>query len=114
MRRADVEPQRVDDARHERQLLGGTDWPADADGVVVRALAPRAYVFERLGEVELLERVVQDDAEAGTGEAREIARRQPGRLVDQGGVEGRVVPPVGRDRTEFARHRWHQVSSDCS
>src|SRR5206468_10041566 len=71
MSRADVEPKRVDDARHERQVLGGTDRPADADGVGVRTPAPRLYVLERLGEVEVLERVVQDDAEAGTGEARE-------------------------------------------
>ena len=97
MCRAHVEPQRVDDARDERQLLGGTDRPADADRVVIRALAPRLDVFERLGEVELLERVVQDDAEAGAREPREIVRCQPGRLVDRPGIERRVVPPVGRD-----------------
>ena len=56
---AHVELERVDEARDERQLLGRTDRAADADRVVVGALPPGVDVLERLGEIEILERVVE-------------------------------------------------------
>ena len=61
---ADVEVERVDDARDEGKLLRGADRAADADRVVVGALPPRLDVLERLGEIELFERVVEHDPEA--------------------------------------------------
>ena len=74
-----VEAELVDDARDERQLLGRPDRAADADRIVVGALPPRVDVLQRLGEIELLERVVEDDREAGPREREQIARRQAAR-----------------------------------
>src|SRR4029078_12284771 len=62
-----VELERIDQSRDQWQLLGRPDRPADADRRIVSALPPRLDVFERLGEVEVLERVVQDDLEPGPG-----------------------------------------------
>lgn len=89
---------------HERELFRRPDRAADPDRVVVRALTPGMHVFERLGKIELLERVVHDDGETRARQPDEIARSQPGDFVDQVGIERGVVPPVGGNGTEFSRH----------
>ncbi len=99
-----LEPELVHEARDERELLGRADRAADAHGIVRGALLPRGDVFERFGEIEILERVVEDDPEAGAGELLDIARREAGDFVDEVLFEGGVVPPIGGDGAEFARH----------
>ena len=92
--------------RDERQLLGRADRPADADRIVVGALPPRVDVFERLGEVELFERVVEDDLEARAGTGAQIARREPGGFVDQIGDRASCSPTSpGAIALEFTGHR---------
>ena len=59
-----VQSDGVDDPRDQRQLLGRPDRSADAGRIVGRALPPGFDVFERLGEIELLERVVEVNGEA--------------------------------------------------
>ena len=60
-----IETEFVHEPRHERQLLRRPDWSADADRIVGSRLPPGRDVFERLGEVEILERVVEDDLKPG-------------------------------------------------
>ena len=101
---ADVELERVDDARDERKVLGGANRAADADRAVVGALPPRLDVLERFGEIELFERIVEHHAKARPRQSQEIAGFEPRRLVDNRAVERGVVPPVWRDRAEPTRH----------
>jgi hypothetical protein len=65
---------------------------------------PGGDVLERFREVEVLQGVVEHDAETVAREFRHLAGREPGGFLDQGMVEGRVIPPVGGDRAEFTRH----------
>ena len=85
--------QRIDETRHERKLLGRADGSADAHGNVCRRLLPRGDVLERFGKVELLERVVEHDAEPGPGQLPHVFGREPGRIREEVMVERRVVPP---------------------
>jgi hypothetical protein len=64
-------------------------------------------VFEGLGEVEILEGVIHHDLEAGARELAQVALGEPRGVVDEVEVEGGVVPPIGGDVTEFARHGWY-------
>ena len=91
-----------DEAGDEGELFGGADGTADARGVVVGGLLPGVDVFESLGEVEVLEGVVHDDFEAGAGELAEVSLSEAGGVVDEVGIEGGVIPPVGGDVAEFA------------
>ena len=90
-----LDVQRVDHPRHQRQLLGRADRAADADRIVRRRLLPGVNVFQRLGAVELFERVVDRHREAVARELQQIAGREPGRIGQQLRVERRVVPPSG-------------------
>ena len=102
---AHVEAEGVDDARHERKLFSRANGAADANGVVGRTLAPGINVFERLGEVEIFERVVENNLEAGSRKFRELLRSERGGGADEGVIKRGVVPPVGGDGGEFAGHR---------
>ena len=101
---AHVEPEFIDEPRDERELLGRADGAADAGGIVVGALPPRVHVFERLGEVEIGERVVHHHAESGARKAGEIARGEARGFVDEVGWETGVVPPIGGDGAGFVGH----------
>ena len=92
---ADVQVQLVDQPGHQRQLLGRADRTADAGRIVVGRAAPGVDVFQRLGQIEIFERVVHHHAEAGPAQARQVRGRQPGGVVENLGVQRRVVPPAG-------------------
>src|SRR4051794_40313276 len=83
MSRFNVKAEGIDNARDQRELFSGSDWTADAHWVVVGALAPGIHIFERLGKVEFLERIVEDHLKPGTREAFEIARFELSDSVDQ-------------------------------
>ncbi len=54
----------IHEASDKWQLLRRADRPADADGIVRRRLLPRGDVFERLGQIEIFQRIVEHDAKA--------------------------------------------------
>ena len=99
---AQIHVRGIDDLGHEGQLLGGADGAADAGGVVGRGLLPSVDVFEGLGAVEVFERVVEDDLEAGAGQLQEFLRRELRSGGEEGGVERGVVPPGGGEGREVA------------
>ena len=105
----------IHEPRDERELLGRTDGAAKADGIVRRGLPPRADVFERLGEIKFLQRVVEHDAEARAREFQHRLRGEPCGVGDEIVFERGVIPPVGRDGTELAWHgrRKTRLPSDC-
>ena len=108
---AEVEAEAVDEPGDEGELLGGANGAADADGVVGGGHAPCVDVFEGLGEVEVFAGIVEDDAEAGAGEAREVPWGEARGGVDEVGFEGGVIPPVGRDGRGTAWHGWRVPAS---
>lgn len=101
----------IGDARDEGQLLGGADGAADAGGIVGRGLFPRVDILESFGEVEVFEGVVEDDLEAGARELQELLGRELGGGFDDGGVEGGIIPPVGREAAKFAWHKSDLVEA---
>jgi hypothetical protein len=57
----EVQIQCVDQPRNQGQLLGRSDRAANAGRIVRRALPPGFDVLQRLGEIELFERIVVVD-----------------------------------------------------
>ena len=104
MAAADVQAEGVDDPGHQRELLGGTDRTADADGIIVAALPPGVNVLKRLGKVEVLQRVIQDDLEAGPGELGQVAAVIRASGFDDLGVKGCIIPPIRCDGAECSGH----------
>ncbi len=101
---ADVQVQLVDQPGHQRQLLGRADRTADAGRIVVGRAAPGVDIFQRLGQIEIFERVVHHHAEAGPAQARQVLGRQPGGVVENLGVQRRVVPPAGGNLADRSAH----------
>ena len=89
-----IELQLVDQPGDERQLLGRADRAADAGRVVGRRLPPGRDVFQRLGQIEIFERVVELDGEAWPGQPEQIVGRQPRGVVQDRRIERRVIPPI--------------------
>ena len=104
--RLKAEPKFIDNPRNQRELFRRTNGTADPDGIVRRRLPPGSDVFERLGEVEIFQGVVEDDSESLAGKPGHRLRCEAGGFFNQGVVEGRVVPPVRRDSAQFS---WHVI-----
>ena len=71
-------------------------------GLSARRLPPGGDVFQRLGQIEIFERVVEPDREAFASQAAEVVGLEPRGVGQNFGVERRVVPPIGghaADRT---------------
>ena len=75
----------------------GPQMPA---GRSARGLSPGGDVFERLGQVEVFERVVEPNCEAGPRQAGQIVGRQSGGVVQDFAIERRVIPPIRRHFTQ--------------
>ena len=54
----------MDDPRHQRELRGWPDRAADADRIVRSRRLPSANILQRLGTIELLDRIVDHHLEA--------------------------------------------------
>ena len=72
----EVRAEIIDEARDEGELFGRADRAANAGGVIGSGLFPGGDVFERFGEIEILEGVVHDDLEAGAGELQHFLGRE--------------------------------------
>jgi len=70
----------------------------------VRRLPPRLDVLQRLGQVELLQRVVEMDLKPRPAQLEQVLFLQPGGVFQDLGIERRVVPPVGCNLADRARH----------
>ena len=102
----DIDAELIDEPGDEGQLFGRTDWPADADRVVGGRLTPRINILKSLGKIEIFKGIVYYDAESRTTELFEVFPGEPGGILDNGGIEGRVIPPGGRNlglRSHFSR-----------
>ncbi len=100
------EAELVDESGHQRQLLGGADRATNASGVVRSGLFPGVDVFQSFRQIKVLKCVIHDHLEAGAGQLSQVAFRESCGIMDQGGVQSGVVPPVGSDVAELA---WHGV-----
>ena len=102
------ESQFVDQPGHQRQLLGRPDRAADPDRIVGRRLLPGVDVLQRLGQVEVLQRIVENNLEPRAGQALQAAFVETGGFIDQIRIERGEVPPVRGDVAEFPWHgRWY-------
>ena len=88
-----IDAEFIDEPGHERELLGGSNWSADTHRVVCSCLSPGVNIFKGLGEVEVFEGIVEHDLKARPGKLEEILRSELGRVLNNGGIEGGVVPP---------------------
>ena len=100
----EVDPEGVDHLRHDGELLSRPDWSTDASWVVRRALPPSVYIFQRLGGVKFLHRVVEMDFKARAREALEFLLIDSRSIGEEFRFECRVIPPGGG---EFADWSWH-------
>ena len=98
------EPEFVHDPRNERELFRGSDRAANADWIIGRRLPPGRDVFERFGEIEIFQRIIENDLESVPGKSRHRRRRKAGSFFDQRVVERGVVPPIRGNSTEFSGH----------
>ena len=102
----EIDPEGVDHLRHNGELLSRPDWSADASWIVRRALPPGVDVFQRLGGVELLHRVIEVDCKTGAREALEFLLIDPRGIGEEFGFECRVIPPGGSEFTDWS---WHGI-----
>ena len=98
-----IDAEVIDEPGYEGKLLGGSDWSADTHRVVCSCLSPGVNTLEGLGEVEVLQGIVEHDLKPRPGKLQEIPRGELGRILDNGGIEGGVVPP-GRGDLGFGAH----------
>ena len=101
---AEWDLQFIHQAGHEGQLLRGTDRTADAHGVIRGGLAPGGDIFQRLGEVKILQRVVKYHLETGPRKFLHPGRGQRDGRLDEVVFQRGVIPPIGGDGTDFAGH----------
>jgi len=97
MRVAQVELQLVDHPRHQGELLGRPNRPTDPRRAAFTGLIPRRNIFQRLSQVKILQRVVKPDLEARASELQQVIHSQARCVIQDGAVEGGVVPPLGGD-----------------
>jgi len=87
-----------------KELFGGADGTADADGAVGPGLFPRFDVLEGFLEVEALDGVEDTDLEARAGQVEEVLGRELGGVVQDLVVECGVIPVIGGDYAFGSRH----------
>src|SRR5205823_12026517 len=71
MRRLEREVQFIDDSRDQRKLFSRANRPTNADWIIRSRLAPGIDVLECLGQINILQSVVEHYFEAGPREFRQ-------------------------------------------
>ena len=95
-----VQTEGIDHASHERQMLGRPDRTADTRGIIGSGLLPGINVFERLRAVKLLDCVEELDRKPRAAQLFEVFGSQLGRILENGFIESRIVPPTWRQFTQ--------------
>src|SRR2546421_8652013 len=90
----ELELERINDARDQRQLLRWTDRAADPGRLAGRGLLPSFNIFQRLREVKVLERLVIVNRETATREFEQAFLGQLRSVFQNLRIEGRVIPPL--------------------
>ena len=104
-----IDAERVDHLRDDRELFGRADRSADAGGLGRSGFLPRLDVFEGFRRIEFLQRVVDIDLEPGTFVVFQGVDGDLGGIVEDGAVERGVIPPVFRDLAECADFRFSHL-----
>ena len=104
MRRTNVYPEVVYNARDQRELLGRSDRPTNAHWIIFGGLAPGIDIFQRFGQVKILERLVKNNVEPGTGQLEHRFRGQRRGRSENLLIESCVIPPIWSDGTASSRH----------
>ena len=94
VRVAKVDLEVVNETGDQGEVRDGSDGAADSGRLRRGGAAPGFDVLERLGEIDVLEGVVDADLETGTGHGEDLVGGEARRVFDDRRVEGRVVPPV--------------------
>jgi XTP/dITP diphosphohydrolase len=94
----------IDKTRHERQLLGRPDWAANSCMIPRRCLTPGIDIFERFGEIKFFESIMENNLKTGARKLEHVSRGQFGGILEDVVLQGGVIPPIRRDRTDFS---WH-------
>ena len=76
----------------------GPQMPA---GSLFRCLAPGGDVLQCLGQVKVLQRVVELDGKTWARQLQKVVRLQTRRVIQNLSIEGRIVPPLWRHLAQW-------------
>src|SRR2546421_12630060 len=90
----ELELERINDARDQRQLLRWTDRATDPGRLAGRGLLPSFNIFERFREIKILERFVVVNRETGSRQFEQTLLRQLRGVFEDFRIQRGVIPPL--------------------